>query len=526
VSQLLSFWSALDPRRRVLVVVATVLTFAAVLGVARLASSPSWALLYAGLDPAAAGEVVAALSAQGARHEVRGDAIYVDAGQRDALRMSLAGEGLPAGGPAGYELLDTLSGFSTTAQMFDAAYLRAKEGELARTIASSPHVRAARVHIAQPASRSFRRDQRTTAAVTVTTTGGSLPPGQARALRHMVAAAVTGLAPQDVTVIDSLSGLALDPDADTGGSADQRSEALRANLERLLSARVGAGRVLVEVSIATVAEREVIVERRFDPQGRVAISSETEERNDTETGSPAGVTVASNLPDGDAAGGERREAQASETRERINYEVSETRREVERLPGDVRRISVAVLVDGLRAADGTFQPRSAEELADLEALAASAAGLDTTRGDTIVVRSMAFEPVGDAGTLVEASLLDRLDPMQLAQIGVAALVALVLGLFVLRPLLLSSRRSAPQVQPISLAGPPTAVLTGEIDDGPPGPALAAALPLAGARGPVPQDEPEPPPPDPVERLRRMIAERQAESVEILRQWMEEREGRT
>jgi flagellar M-ring protein FliF len=107
---------------------------AAVFGISRMASAPSMALLYSGLDPAAAGEVVSALEAEGVAFEVRDAAILVDSSQRDRLRMDLAARGLPAGGPAGYELLDNLTGFGTTSQMFDAAYWRAKEGELARTI--------------------------------------------------------------------------------------------------------------------------------------------------------------------------------------------------------------------------------------------------------------------------------------------------------------------------------------------------------------------------------------------------------
>ena len=114
-------------------------------------------LLYAGLDPAAAGEVITALEQRGIAYSVQGDAIYVDGSKRDQSRMALAQEGLPKGGGAGYELLDDLNGFGTTAQMFDAAYWRAKEGELARTILVIPQVRAARVHLANQQSRPFAR---------------------------------------------------------------------------------------------------------------------------------------------------------------------------------------------------------------------------------------------------------------------------------------------------------------------------------------------------------------------------------
>ena len=109
----------------------------AVFGLIRAATEPSMALLYSGLDATAAGEVVAALEAEGVPFEVADGAILVEAAARDRIRMELAGRGLPAGGPAGYEILDGLTGFGTTSQMFDAAYWRAKEGELARTITGS-----------------------------------------------------------------------------------------------------------------------------------------------------------------------------------------------------------------------------------------------------------------------------------------------------------------------------------------------------------------------------------------------------
>lgn len=525
MQQVLGRWTSLDPVRRIVVAVATVAVFLMVVGLARLASAPGMALLYAGLDPAAAGDVVRALDQRAVAFEVRGDSIWVDNRQRDQLRMSLAGEGLPATGSAGYELLDGLSGFGTTSQMFDAAYMRAKEGELARTIAASPHIRTARVHIALPVAQPFRRDQRATASVSVAPAMGGLPPQQARALKHLVAAAVPGLVPDDVAVIDGASGLVLagEDDRTPLRAADDRSAELRRNVERLLEARVGPGRALVEISLDLVTERESITERRFDPQARVVISTETEERTNAETGAAQGVTVASNLPEGDAGpeGGSR--SQSSESRERVNYEVSETQRAVERGPGAVRRLTVAVLVDGLRDADGGWQPRPDAELADLRELVASATGFDAARGDVITLKSMAFEALPGAGTAApEAGLLAALDMMALIRLAVVALVVLLLALFVIRPVLLAARRPLP-APPLSLPAADTAaarVLTGEIDDAP-APARLAMLP--GRRDAPEQDADDPPQEDPVERLRRLIASRQAESVEILRHWMEERE---
>ncbi|MGB8813597.1 MAG: flagellar M-ring protein FliF, partial [Paracoccaceae bacterium] len=191
MQNLFSLWSALDARRRVIVFGATIAVFVAVLALSRMAGTPGLSLLYAGLDGSTAGEVVAALEQRGVAFEVRGDSIHVDSSQRDALRMTLAAEGLPRTGAAGYELLDGLSGFGTTSQMFDAAYWRAKEGELARTILSNPQIRAARVHIAQAPAQPFQRDQLASASVTVTTTTGSLSEIQAKALKHLIAAAVS-----------------------------------------------------------------------------------------------------------------------------------------------------------------------------------------------------------------------------------------------------------------------------------------------------------------------------------------------
>ena len=413
MQNLLSLWSAMDARRRFVVIAATLGMFVAILVMSRMAGSPSMSLLYAGLDSKAAGDVVAALEQQGVAYEVRGDAIHVDKARRDSLRMTLAAEGLPANAGAGYELLDNLSGFGTTSQMFDAAYLRAKEGELARTILANPDIRAARVHIAQAPSQPFQREVAPSASVTVTTSAGGLSAMQAKALRHLVAAAVTGMKPGDVAVIDTVAGL-IAPGTDTvtpGGAGDPRALEMRRNVERLLVARVGPGKAVVEVAIDVVTDREEIAERRFDPQSRVAISSDTETKTGTDTQGGGAVTVASNLPDGDAAQTGTGSSKTDEARERINYEVSETTRQILREPGALRKISVAVLVDGVpvTAENGsvTTQPRPEAELEVLRQLVASAVGLDEARGDVLTLESLVFELPLVAGTYAEASFLAR-----------------------------------------------------------------------------------------------------------------------
>ena len=118
----------------------------------------------------------------------------------------------------------------------------------------------------------------------------------------------------------------------------------------------GPGKAVVEVSVDLVSDREAITERKFDPQGRVAISSETEERSGSSTEPGGEVTVASNLPEGDAAGGGQGKSESTETKERVNYEVSETQREILRSPGAVRRMTVAVMVDGVVDDGGGWHP--------------------------------------------------------------------------------------------------------------------------------------------------------------------------
>ena len=528
MQNLLELWANLGNRRRAIVIGATVGMFLAVLGLARMAGTANMALLYSGLESAAAGEVIAALDAQAAVYEVRGAAIYVDESQRDNLRMVLAGQGLPATGGTGYELLDTLSGFGTTSQMFDAAYWRAKEGELARTVLAMPEVKSARVHIAQAPTQLFQDQGNPTASVTVVTATGALNGQQAKALRHLVAAAVPGMQPDDVSVIDSVAGL-IPSDSDTAApsaTGDAKAEEIRQNVERLLAARVGPGKAVVEVSVDVVTDREEVNEHTFDPAGRVAISTETQDKSGSSNGSDGNVTVASNLPNGDAGASGSNQSQTSEKQERVNYEVSETSRQIIKAPGAIRKISIAVLVDqeSVIGANGTvtFQPRTDAELATLTELVSSAVGLDASRGDVLTLKSLPFQPVSMDGTTVEAGMfsgLGNLDLMSIIQLVVLALVALILGLFVIRPILTSASRSNPLLgspyAPLALSGGNSigqVALDGEIDDFAMMPATADFAEQVAAMNGTETD--------PVARLRRLIEERQSESIEILRAWME------
>jgi flagellar M-ring protein FliF len=514
VQQLKTIWAGLDPRRRIIAALSLLAVLAVIFGLARAATQPSMAMLYSGLDAAAAGEVVASLEASGTEFEVRDGTILVAEDVRDRIRMEMASRNLPAGGPAGYEILDGLTGFGTTSQMFDAAYWRAKEGELARTITGSPDIRSARVHLANPVTQPFSRSPAGSASVTVTMARGELNRSQAEAIRYLVSSAVAGIRPDAVAVMDAARGVVLAGEEDPlkGGAASDREATLKANIERLLQARVGPGRAIVEVNIDAAMESETVSERTIDPNSRVAISSEVEEKNETASGTNPGVTVASNLPDGDVSGeGGNNSRNATESRERQNFEISETRREKVIAPGQVRRVSVAVMVDGVSRTDSSgavsWQPRPDPELEQLRQLVQSAIGFDAERGDVVTIQSLQFTLPPEQGALAEGREgFLAANAARLIQFGVLAAVVLALIFFVLRPM--TARQ--PMLEITELTGPR------ELPS-------QARLGVDGLGGDIldlpPQTVTK------IERLRDVISSRTDDSAAVLRSWIESPEPR-
>jgi len=551
VQQIKNVWAGLDTRKRLIIVGSTVIMILSVLALSRVASTPTMKLLYAGLESGSAGDVVRSLEQRGTEYEIRGGSIYVPVNQRDELRMTLASEGLPANGGRGYELLDSLSGFGTTSQMFDAAYWRAKEGELARTIVASPHVTQARVHIANTGSNPFQRSVEPTASVSLVPLGSPISPAQANAVRYLIASAVTGLDVENVAVIDANGALISSPEAVATSGSDDRSQSIRERVVRLVEARVGQGNAVVEVSVEIVTKTESIREKRIDPESRIAISTDVEERADSSSNQSGEVTVASNIPDGDAASGDGAKANNTSTRERVNYEISETELQITRGPGAIKRLTVAVLVNGItstnEAGASEFTPRSEEELSAMRELISAAVGFDANRGDVITMKSMELPTIEPQGTIVSNSFMDNihLDAMALIQIAALAIVSLILGLFVIKPILANK---APQgalegTEPLSdlpqlggdmMSNPSMGMgmgmaLTGEIDDGSAGQfdTMGGIGDMGGMGGmgdgmgglPALGGGTE----NPVDRLRSMIGDRQEETVEILRGWLEDSE---
>ena len=457
--------------------------------VTRLAT-PGMTLLYSGLDPSDSGQIVQRMDAQGVPYEIRGDGsqIYVPQDQVAKLRLSLATEGIPAGGSIGYEIFDRADALGTTNFVQQINQIRALEGELARTIRSIHQVRSARVHLVMPKRELFSRDRAEPTASVVLALQGGLDKGQVSAIQHLISSAVPGMRAKNVSVIDNNGELlargANDGELDTANSEDMRRSyeaRLSQAIEQLLAQTLGVGKVRAEVTADLDFNQVTTNKEDFNPDGQVVRSTNSVEEtgNSQERQGANNVSVANNTPNppGQESGaGSGSTSSNGRTEETVNYEISKIVRTEVKAGGDVKRISAAVLVDGLyeTAADGTrtYQPRSADELAQIDALVKSAIGFNETRGDVVKVVNMKFaepEIVEDAGTMLLG--LDKTDLMRLAELLVLAVVAMLVLLLVVRPLL-SRILAMPSVAPanVALAGPGDQLAL------PPGAAAALAIP--------------------------------------------------
>ena len=414
-----------------------------------------YTLLFGGMELADSRQLVERLDAMGVPYRLSpdGGAVMVPADQALRLRMSLAEDGLPTGGTVGDELFDKASGLTTTDFLSDVSLRRALEGELARTIAHLEPVRSARVHLVQPRRELFRRDAvRASASIVLSLArGAELDKRQIAGIRHLVAGAVPGLDIAAVSILDDRGNLLARPDdggdigAGLGDALDYRAayeDRLRQKLLQLLERSVGIGRVDVEVSADFDFDEVATTAETYDPDSQVARSTQTvEEASDRSDQQPQEqVSVANNLPTeaGQAGAGAKSDERTKRTEETSNFEISRTVRNEKRRGGVLKQLSIAVQVDNLSrtAADGTVasEPRSAEELEQLEALVRSAAGVDERRGDVVRIVSRPFIALAADETPAESLLgLGRDDWWRLAELATMAVLGLMMLLFGVRP---------------------------------------------------------------------------------------------
>lgn len=432
-------------------------------------AEPDYALLYAGIELEDGAEITGRLDAQNIPYRLRDDGatILVPAADALRLRMSLAEEGLPRGGSVGYEIFDELSAFGTTNFLADVNLRRALEGELARTISSLNDVRAARVHLVMPKRELFRRERiEPSASVTLRIARGGRPAArQVLAIQHLVAAAVPGLAPERITLVDDRGNLLarggdIDPEGFAAGDSEEFRAAYEARLkqtiEDLLARSLGPDRVRAQVNAEMDFDRVTTTEELYDPDGQVVRSTQSveEETTASERDLDEGVSVANNLPNtgADAAAARTSSEDTTRSEETVNYEISRTVRNHTQVGGRVRRLSVAVLVDGRMVPDATgetvYTELGQQELQQIETLVRSAVGFDESRGDVVEVINMPFNLPLPAEIEEPWLAIDKQDLWRLAELLVLVLLALALVLFVMRPAVrqvLTAAQAAPML---------------------------------------------------------------------------------
>ncbi|WP_439549717.1 flagellar basal-body MS-ring/collar protein FliF [Falsiroseomonas sp.] len=454
------------------------------------------ALLYGDLDQRDAAQVVQALERARVPHRIsqNGAEVMVPTEQVARLRLQLARDGIPAGGSVGYEIFDRQGGLTATPFQQDLNRVRALEGEIARSIRTLHGVSAARVHLVMPRREPFSRERGEAQASVVLQMRGSqrLDREGVQAVLHLVSAAVPGLKPQNVSIVDGRAellargGQAL-PGSEQGMalSAEEMKRAqemrIARGVEEMLERTLGTGRVRVEATVELDTDRVQITEQRFDPDNQVprSTSSSTESNR---SGEPQNVSVANQLPGAPTTQSSGPQSSENKQEETTNFEIGQTSRTTVRQAPVLKRLSVAVLVDGVMdPGDGAtaprFRERNREELDRIAALVRGAIGFDERRGDRLEVASLRFaEPMGgpaaeDAPTLL-ATLLTPAVVTRLTESALLALVALMALLLLGRPVV-SRITASMQPQPALAAGG-GAMLAAE--GGAIAPASAGALP--------------------------------------------------
>jgi flagellar M-ring protein FliF len=428
--------------------VAAVLT-AFFLYIAGAITEPPKTILYAGLEARDAAAVTAKLDAMNVKYDAKGDGgtILVPADQVTKLRMALAQENLPAAG-VGYEIFDKSDAFGTTAFVQNINRLRALEGELARSIQTIDGIDSARVHLVIPERQVFSHDDQSPSASVVLKTRNVLGHEQVTAIQHLVAAAVASLGPDRVAIVDDHGNLLAGGDDKSGAdatSADQEQsttdyeDRLRKRIESIVASVVGTGHVRVQVAADMNYNHVSTTSESYDPDSKVIRSTQTVEQNSADnngSGGAAAVSVASALPGGAAqGGGDSSKSVSDHTEETTNYEISKTVKTSTQDGGDVKRLSVAVVVDG---SGDTAKPRSAAEMAQITSLVKSAMGFDTARGDQVQVTNMAFARVADTDATPAPKPLLGLDSsywFKIIEAAIMGVTALLIGLLVVRPLI-------------------------------------------------------------------------------------------
>lgn len=509
----------------------------------RMGQAPD-ALLYSGLDLREASEVTSALNTANIKYSSRGDGstIFVSRDQVGEARMLVAGKGLVTSGSVGYEIFDNQSVLGQTEFQQNLNEKRAVEGELARTIMSLRGITSARVMIALPPRQLFQTTgAEPTASVVVGVSGGQLSGAQVQAIRNLVASSVPNMKPERVTLTDT-SNRTLAAGSDSAGfsaaSAEESKNAtetqLQARIKDIVEGVVGVGAARVQVTADIDHSRSTTQQQVYDPDGQVVRSTSTNgsESRDTTGVSDGGATATNNIPGGQAPNTTPIGSTNTDQTETTNYEISNTTTTTVREAGEVKKLAVAVAVDGkyTPAANGQGEPTytavSEEDRAKIEALVKAAVGFNAERGDIVQVTAVRFnrDVAAVGGEEAGSSLFNfnKNDIMRGIELGVLLITGLLLIFFVLRPLLKTATGGG---GPGQLAGPggvpvtslQTSIVGGADDMGGqqflPRSDMDERLDIARIEGQVKASS--------IKKVADFVEKHPEESTSILRSWMQE-----
>lgn len=426
-------------------------------------ASPVLSPLYGDLETEDATAIVAELSAMGTQFRVAngGSEILVPSSDVLAVRMALARKGLPSRGSiVGYEIFDKSEALGTSSFVNNVNYVRALEGELGRTIGAFSNIRGARVHLVIPKRQLFRgNDVEPSASVAITMNGQQqLKKEEITAISNLIATAVPGLKLSRITIVDSngkLLARGASGDEGLGGEAGGISAStadeyrrnfelrLKSAIEQLLESSVGMESVRAEISAEIAFDRVVTNAEIYDPEGQVvrSVQSSTSTEKSAEGGGDQPVSVINNLPGEGVPGGAAGNSSNVEKNDEVtNFEISKTITNRVSEVGSIKRLSVAVLVDGkyevnAETGERAYVPRTDEELEKIRTLVRSAIGFDEARGDKLEIVNMPFDR--DTRDLMpEEGAFDWLknDLDSIIKTLVMGVVAILAILLVIRPL--------------------------------------------------------------------------------------------
>lgn len=420
---------------------------------------PDFRYLYSNLDMEDASAIIEKLKEQKVEYQIasNGRAILVPEEKMHEIRLEMASQGLPQGGSVGFEVFNNTK-LGMTEFVQNVNYQRALQGELSRTINKFKEIESSRVHIVMsPKSLFVDKEEPATASVVLKLRhGGWLSDNQIQGIVHLVSSSVPRLKPENVTVVDNTGKmLAGFKDRNTAGgiSSDQLEyqEKLEKSIENrvktMLEKALGIDNAIVRVSSLLDFKRREMTEEKYFPENKVVRSEQILIETSGSSGmNPRGVPgLRSNVSKREKKGkGDSLEYQKED--KTVNYEIGKITSVISEPTGEVKKISVAVVVDGtyakLKGKGGRqawkYIPRTPEEMKTLENIVKRAVNFDPARGDAVEVANIPFETDKLMGNMEEIkeegwfSKIQKFKPVfKYTFLGVFLLFTF---LFIIRPL--------------------------------------------------------------------------------------------